>query len=339
MQKCFLLVLALFFSLTLDARHIYADELEAAFVAPHAQLSRSTTLNDVNLLNLVRYAQWQNFVSLTQQRAPQGTDGVLYASLNNEISAFGGHCYGLDLADAPLFYARLKEYADVLGIALPFVVIVDNEKILEVSALNWHKKTSFLILSRGLFLSTNEEEFWGFVLHQLCVVATSYLSGMVARFAPTVAGAVCLCMVGGYGVRKISIFWCQVVAALGLTALVGVGLISAWHAFARDCQKKADGLLASLQPEYGLAMIEALERGMRDLLFDDLIVARECIDDLPMIAPAALEEIRERYNTLCAVYTKRVMAHKERTGIWGSMRALSLRKRFFKEAVKRWQHR
>lgn len=341
MYKFFFLVMSI---LSLDASLVamnssntYRDELGSALAVTNSVLGRASQLRSGPALGLLRSAQWHNYLSATQNRSALWRDKMGYYFMENEIASFADRCYVLPPNELPLLYATAAQYAQMLGIMVPLLLLVDDSKLVDATGACWSSNTGFVILGRGLFEEMSEAEFCGVLAHQMAVVAARHQATMAKSFAPVfIAGLVAML----YSVSKLRgsderISLRRGVACLGMLGFYGAIMGIYWGILARHCEYKADVLASTVSARNGLAMLEAFDRFYQENMGGDLAVVRDIVsNDLPYLL--AQDEHRaegfiEGMESLYAV------ARKENDAVGSSFfsthRSLRLRKALFKKAI------
>jgi Zn-dependent protease with chaperone function len=265
----------------------YYEELEIALENKNTTLAQVSTLGSGPALALLRVSQWRNYLARTQRRRPGLRDKMGYFFMENEIQSVADRCYVLLPEEMPLLYATVESYAQILKIPTPLILFVDDRKLFDASAAAWTHRSGFLILSRGLFEETSEEEFCGLVAHEMGYIVERYQAKMSMYFTPVAIAVFVLVMFAVYKLLASSpqLSWWHLFGASTMIGGYGVFATLYWCFLARRYEHAADRAAALISPENGLAMIKALERGQQENFGGDLLLAKQLTSTLTDLTP------------------------------------------------------
>ncbi len=317
----------------------YYDELIATLENKNTTLSRVSTLGSGPALALLRASQWRNYLVQTQKRRPGLKDKMGYFFMENEINSVADRSYVLLPEEMPLLYELVQSYAQILRIPPPLILFVDDRKLFDASSAAWTHRSGFVILTRGLFEETSEEEFCGFLAHEMGYVVERHQAKMALYFTPVALATFGLLMFAAYKLLESSsnkvagkpptLSWWHLAGVCAMTGGYGVLLTLYWSFLARRGQHAADRHVALISPENGLAMIAALERGQQEDFGGDLSVAKELTDTLTALTP---EERLKTYLHIEKIQhnAKQALAEGQYDlGAFGTQQPFAARKSYF----------
>jgi len=313
----------------------YYDEIEAALENTNTTLAKVSTLGSGQALAVLRVAQWRNYLIRTQQRRPGFRDRVGYFFMENEIKSVADRCYVLMPEETPLLYATVESYAKILRIPTPLILFVDDRKLFDASAAAWTHRSGFLILSRGLFEETSEEEFCGLVAHEMGYIVERYQAKMAFYFTPVAIAVFVLMIIGAYKLLASSpqLSWWHIFGSSLMVGGYGIFATLYWCFLARRYEQAADRAAALISAENGLAMVTALQRGQTEDFGGDLLIAKQLTNTLVDLTP------EERQKT-CLYIEKMQIRAKEALatgqydlGIMGTNQSLASRRNYFQSII------